>query len=327
MKRLISLLLAAVLTWGATPSFAAIETVPVAGTTAPAVISVDVPLAVSFSISDTQFTSVPMQIVNRGEAPVDIGLLSITAAGDNQAKVVAPDAHNWAAAGTEVTTHNIALGIEVDGATYWSPAEDTQPTEPENEFLLKSMETKPVKLSARHGTSWPQSSILDYTMTLSIRMHGSYTPCVRFVAGYPGTETKDVYVVVGKETWGASYRVEFSAEPFIGHRLESVEFEALPSVTALEYPGGQIPLELECGLQATGKYYIDVTKNSWSGPTIPTVASSELKPFADGAFISNKTITPTNYGIQYENVYRIIATDNERRQDYLRVHVVLTQKK
>lgn len=327
MKRLISLLLAPVLAWGAIPDLSAAETVPVVGTTAPAVISVDVPIAVSFSITGDEFISVPAQIVNRGEAPVDIGLLSIKAAEDNPTKVVGSKAHNWETAGSKVTTHNIALGIEVDGATYWSPPESTQLAVPENEFLLKAKETKPLRLAARHGTSWPQSSMLDYTMTLLIRMHGAYSPCVRFVAGYPGTETKDVYVVVAKETWGASYNVTFTAEPFIGHRLESVEFEALPSVTALEYPGGQIPIELECGLQATGKYYIDVTKNSWSGPTIPNVASSNLIPFADGAFISNKTIDPNIYGIQYENVYRIVATDNARRKDELRVHVVLVQKK
>lgn len=326
-KSLLSFFLVAVLTWSTIPGLSAVETVPIEGTTTPAVISVDVPMTISFSISGTQFTSVPTQIVNRGQAPVDIGLIRIAAVADNPTKVVNPNAIDWANAGSEGTTKNIALGLTVDGATYWSPPESTQLPVPQNEFMIKTLETKPVRLSARHGSSWPESRALDYQMTLSIRIHGSYMPCVRFVIDYPGTETKDVYMVLDKNLYGDSYRAKVKAEPLLSHRIDKMELEALPQKTVLEYPGGQMPLQIEFTQQITGDYFFDVTVPRWPGPTISDIPSGDLKPFVAGAYINNKTISPDTHGVQSENVYRIIAKDADKRMDELRVHVVLVQKR
>jgi len=162
---------------GGTISDGVTQDFDIVGTVDATWIIVTVPTAVNFAIlpdsADKSFVSAPFQIMNQSNAPIDVKFLGMHSAGQTSTKVVNADKYSdqgWLKLPATKSSSEIALGINIDGKTIWSPAE-TQYQIPDTEVGLIKLDrlgTKELSLDGKHGRAFNESKVMSYQMYLRV---------------------------------------------------------------------------------------------------------------------------------------------------------------
>ncbi|WP_052487641.1 GLUG motif-containing protein [Gordoniibacillus kamchatkensis] len=154
-----------------------IQNFDIVGTVDATWIIVTVPTTVSFAIlpdaSDKSFVSVPFQVLNQSNAPIDVKFLGMHSTGQTSTKVVNADKYSdqgWLKLPASKSSSEIALGINLDGKTIWSPAEtqDQVPDTVVGLIRLDRLGTKQLSLDGKHGRAFTESKVMSYQMYLRV---------------------------------------------------------------------------------------------------------------------------------------------------------------
>ncbi|MEF3302511.1 GLUG motif-containing protein [Paenibacillus sp. GYB003] len=140
-------------------------------------IIVTVPTTVSFAIlpdaADKSFVSAPFQVMNQSNAPIDVKFLGMHSTSQTSTKVVNAGKYSdqgWLKLPASKSSSEIALGINSDGKTIWSPAE-TEDQVPDTEvgwIKLERQGTKELSLDGKHGRAFNESKVMSYQMFLRV---------------------------------------------------------------------------------------------------------------------------------------------------------------
>lgn len=146
------------------------------GTVTATWIIVTVPTSVSFALlpdAVEQFVSVPFQVQNQSVAPVEVKFLGVRSTDQTSPKVVSAEKYSeqgWRKLPVSKSASEIALGIQSDGATIWSPAEvESQvPDTVAGSINVDRLDSKSVKLDGKHGNAFTSSKVMNYQMYLRV---------------------------------------------------------------------------------------------------------------------------------------------------------------
>ncbi|TDG00882.1 GLUG motif-containing protein [Paenibacillus piri] len=155
------------------------QKIDITGDVSSTLIIVTVPTSVSFAIKTNSevnpFVSVPFSVQNESKAPVDVEVLGFQANPDTSAKVVDAKKYSdtdWRKLSASKSEQEIALGLNVDGSTIWSPAEieGETPNTVVDSIRVDRLGSKEIKLEGKHGMAFKQSKVLGYKMHIRVEL-------------------------------------------------------------------------------------------------------------------------------------------------------------
>lgn len=151
-------------------------TILVTGEVSATVITVTVPISVSFAINpnnDSPLTVPTFSFKNNSTAPVNVSYLGFTSNEGTSAKVVEQDKfEDWSALASADTRSNIALGLSISDSTHWSEKETG--TAPSTAIATMLIEPKSsldnITIDVKHGNAWDEAVTLAYKMHLKVSL-------------------------------------------------------------------------------------------------------------------------------------------------------------